>query len=287
MLSNGENMKFKYKKKSGALSAILLVIFAVLLAYSGTMLLKDFTQARAEKKEFEELADIIELEPDDTDTEKEPSDDTPTDVTEPDDNTPDGDTDEKPSAPKRKPLTRDIPKLVSMNPDCVGWVFVDGTPINYPVVHTPDEPEKYLRKSFYGKKSTGGVPFIDFRCTLDSSNIIIYGHGMRNGTMFGKLKYFVKKSFWEKHDIIEFETLDGCAKYKVFAVLEVKNDDTWYNKILLQTESSYNDAIEYAKSNSSYDTGYTPVFGQRLISLSTCYGETKADRLIVIGAEIE
>lgn len=77
-----------------------------------------------------------------------------------------------------------ISELTSMNSDCFGWISIKGTNINYPVMHTPDNPQMYLNRNFYCEYSFSGVPFLDGRCSADSTNLIIYGHHMNNGTMF-------------------------------------------------------------------------------------------------------
>ena len=80
-----------------------------------------------------------------------------------------------------------ISELISMNSECFGWISIAGTNINYPVMHTPSNPQKYLNKNFYGEYSYSGTPFLDSRCSADSTNLIIYGHHMNNGTMFADL----------------------------------------------------------------------------------------------------
>lgn len=83
---------------------------------------------------------------------------------------------------------RNLSLLFEQNADCIGWICIPGTAVDYPLMHTPEDSEKYLRKDFYGAYSINGVPFLDGRCSLESANLIIYGHNMKNGTMFGSLK---------------------------------------------------------------------------------------------------
>lgn len=78
----------------------------------------------------------------------------------------------------------DFDALNQLNSDCIGWVRIPDTGIDYPVMHTPDEPEKYLNKNYDGYFSYSGVPFLDARCTTYNTNMIIYGHNMSTGTMF-------------------------------------------------------------------------------------------------------
>lgn len=154
---------------------------------------------------------------------------------------------------------RNIQALVAENADCIGWLSIDGTNISYPVMHTPSDPQKYLRRNFYGKYSQSGVPFLDGRCNLQSSNLIIYGHNMRNGTMFSNLKKYVNRDFLNAHRTVKFETADGVQTFTVTEVLKTNTSDTWYDRI---------DAED----------------GRHLI-LSTCYGSGKDGRLLIIAAE--
>lgn len=154
---------------------------------------------------------------------------------------------------------RNIPKLIAANTDCIGWLSIDGTNISYPVMHTPEEPQKYLRRNFYGKYSQSGVPFLDGRCDLQSSNLIIYGHNMRNGTMFSDLKRYVDRDFLNAHRTVKFETADGVQTFIVTEVLKTNTSDAWYDRTTCED-------------------------GRQLI-LSTCYGSGKDGRLLIIAAE--
>ena len=168
------------------------------------------------------------------------------------------------------------------NPDMVGWIKIDGTNINYPVMHTPSNPQKYLNKNFYGEYSFSGTPFLDARCSADSTNLIIYGHHMNNGTMFADLCNYTDYSYFAEHPTVVLETKDGVFAYSVFSVMKVKSDDDWYRFTTVGTEKSYNSRIEYAKEKSIYDTGITPVYGQQILTLSTCYGDNQNDRILVL-----
>ena len=116
---------------------------------------------------------------------------------------------------KQSAAERNIQALIAENADCIGWLSIDGTNISYPVMHTPPDPQKYLRRSFYGKNSQSGVPFLDGRCDLQNTNLIIYGHNMKNGTMFSDLKKYVNIEFLNTHRTVKFETVDGSRYYTV------------------------------------------------------------------------
>ena len=175
-----------------------------------------------------------------------------------------------------------ISELISMNSECFGWISISGTNINYPVMHTPSNPQKYLNKNFYGEYSYSGTPFLDSRCSADSTNLIIYGHHMNNGTMFADLCNYTDYSYFSEHPTVVLETKDGAFAYSVFSVMKVKSDDDWYRFTTVGTEKSYNSRIEYAKEKSIYDTGITPVYGQQILTLSTCYGYNQDDRILVL-----
>ena len=154
---------------------------------------------------------------------------------------------------------RNIQALIAENADCIGWLSIDGTNISYPIMHTPSDPQKYLRRNFYGRYSQSGVPFLDGRCNLQSTNLIIYGHNMKNGTMFSDLKKYVDRDFLNAHRTVKFEMVDGIRYYTVAEVLKTNTSDAWYNRI-------------------------TAEGGRRLV-LSTCYGSGKDGRLLIIAAE--
>ena len=154
---------------------------------------------------------------------------------------------------------RNIPKLIAANTDCIGWLSIDGTNISYPVMHTPSDPQKYLRRNFYGKYSQSGVPFLDGRCDLQSSNLIIYGHNMKNGTMFSDLKKYLNTDFLNSHRAVRLETADGVFLFTVTEVRRTNISDAWYDRIAVED-------------------------GRHLI-LSTCHGSGKDGRLLIIAAE--
>lgn len=178
-----------------------------------------------------------------------------------------------------------VSDLLSMNPDCFGWLSIAGTNISYPVMHTPNNPQKYLHKNFYGEYSQSGVPFLDSRCNPESTNLIVYGHNMNNGTIFADLCNYTDYSYFTQHPTVVFETKNGILAYTVFAVMKVKADDDWYRFITADTKRDYDSKINYAKTHSLYDTRITPVYNKQLLTLSTCYGGNSDNRILVLALE--
>lgn len=169
-------------------------------------------------------------------------------------------TESEQAEPTEEPTAeRNISALIAANTDCIGWISIDGTNISYPVMHTPNDPQKYLRRSFHGQYSQSGVPFLDWRCSTDGGNRIIYGHNMKNGTMFSDLKKYLNTDFLNVHRTVKFETADGVQTFTVTEVLKTNTADSWYNRITCED-------------------------GHHLI-LSTYYGSGKDGRLLIIAAE--
>lgn len=125
-------------------------------------------------------------------------------------------------------------RLKEQNPDFVGWIRIPGTPVDYPVMWTPDEPEKYLRTDFNGNYSLSGLPFVSADCNVSPmpdekaySNTLIYGHHMQDGSMFAVLTQYEKQDFYGKHKTIEFDRIydDGSYeeyKYEVFSAIKTE-----------------------------------------------------------------
>ena len=218
----------------------------------------------------------------------------PTDTTGQTDPTTDPTT-EPTTEPTESLMLKELARLYEENNDLFGWVRIDGTLIDYPVMFAPYDTEKYIHKNFYGDNSFAGLPFLtDFSSTeFESTNLIIYGHHMTNGTMFQNLMNYQQKSYWETHPTIYFATLDEERTYEIFAVLKdrvyysYEEHFKFYNFIDPADEEEFNEGIEYFKENSLYDTGITPEYGDRLITLVTCAYHHQYGRFVVIGRLVD
>lgn len=187
-------------------------------------------------------------------------------------------------------------ELYQENQDLIGWIKIDGTPIDYPVMQTFNDPTFYIHRDWYKNKSQTGLPLIDARCTLESENIIIYSHNMKNGTMFGSLKRYNEKSFYEEHQIIKFDTIYEEAEYQIIAVLlaQVFYDEkpkegefVYYDYIELDSKEQFTKYINQVKDRSLYDTGVTAEYGDSLITLCTCNYHVKDGRFLVVAKKIQ
>ena len=195
--------------------------------------------------------------------------------------------------PTQPEILSKLAELHAENPDTAGWLSIDGTVLDYPVMYTPEEPERYLRRDFYGEDFRGGVPFLEDACSLDpeSDNLIIYGHNMKDGTMFRTLMSYTEEDFWKEHPQVEYATLTEARTYDILAVfydrVYYKYEDVFkfYQFIDAKDAEDYDRAIAYYKENALYDTGITAEYGDRLLTLVTCsYHETNG-RFVLVARE--
>ncbi len=185
--------------------------------------------------------------------------------------------------------------LVQLNSDCVGWLQIPDTQINYPVMFTPGDYDKYLRKDFEGNYLTRGLPFMAEGTQLNiSQNYLIYGHNMHDGTAFRDLTKYLDNSWTKEHPYAYFNTASGEGIYEVMAVVISKvfniEDECfkYYKYSGNLNEDEYNTYVYYMKKMSSYNSGIDAVYGDQLLSLSTCYKVYDENgRLVVLFKRIQ
>ncbi len=182
-------------------------------------------------------------------------------------------------------------QLHADNADFYGWLSIDGTKIDYPVMYSPDEPGKYLYGDFNGNYSLSGTPFLDELCSPDSDNLLIYAHNMLDGSMFKGLLGYEKQNFCAEHPVIVFNTLYEQQEFEVLAAfydeIYQQTDDCFkfYQFIDAENEDDFNYAISQFKEKALYDTGVTAEYGQQLITLITCTYQTENGRFVVVARE--
>lgn len=182
--------------------------------------------------------------------------------------------------------------LFSINPDFAGWLQIPGTDIDYPVMQTPEDPDYYLSRNFYETETNQGSIFADGRCDLQrpSENILLHGHHMRDGSMFGSLVDYEDKSFWEEHKYIFFDTLTETHTYEVLAVFISSVNagaDFPYYQFVDSDDVGYDSFIRLCKRYSLYDTGVDASYGENLLTLSTCEYTADNNRFVVVAKCID
>lgn len=181
------------------------------------------------------------------------------------------------------------------NSDMAAWLVIPDTVIDYPVMWTPGDETYYLRRDFQGNSDQNGCLLLDTDSCLDplTTNLIIHGHNMRSGAMFGTLLNYEDEAFYEQHKRIILYT-EACQRnYEVIAVFRSqvfkKSDQVFkfYNFFQADTEEEFEDFYQNIKEMSQYDTGITAEFGDHFITLSTCAYHVEQGRFVVVAKEVE
>ena len=169
-----------------------------------------------------------------------------------------------------------------------------GTQINYPVMQSPQEPNFYLKHGFDKEYTDYGCPYMSESCDVNkpSDNLIVYGHHMKNGTMFSDLEKFKSKEFWEEHKTFRFDTLYVKQTYEVIAVFKTavytgsENEFKYYQFVDAAVQEQFDGYIQRAKEKAFYDTGVSAEYGDKLITLSTCEYSGQNSRLVVVAKKV-
>lgn len=172
------------------------------------------------------------------------------------------------------------------NEDYVGWLTIQDTEIDYPIVQYSDN-DYYLHHTFEGTENAAGTLFIDSNIPegTEGKHVVVYGHNMKNGSMFAGLKKFREEDFYEEHKTFRVNTKTGFYVYEIFAVSVVSPDSEVYT-LEFENDAAFMDYIARTKERSIYDTGVDVEPEDKIISLSTCVNKN-VDRLVVQAKRLE
>lgn len=189
-------------------------------------------------------------------------------------------------------ILQEYRELFLQNADMVGWISIAGTTVNYPVMQTPNEPNYYLKRNFDKAYSDLGTPYVQEDCSIsESDNLIIYGHHIKSGKMFGALEDYKSQSFYEQHKMIQFDTLTQHGGYEIIAVFKTvaysSEGFRYYDFVNAENEEAFTAYIAKCKELSLYDTGVSAEYGDRLITLSTCEYSAQNGRLVVVAKKVD
>lgn len=179
--------------------------------------------------------------------------------------------------------------LWESNHDFAGWLFIEDTKIDYPVMHTPNDPEYYLHRAFDGSDSRSGCLFADAACSIDGNSLLIYGHHMKDKSMFGSLTEYRSYDFATEHPIIHFDTLTEERDYELLAAFywdpSAEQDEDifrYYEYTDLSSPEIFEEYIRQIKAHAIYDTGVSATYGDTILTLSTCSNSNSNGRFVVV-----
>ena len=187
-------------------------------------------------------------------------------------------------------------EIYEMNTDFVGWLTIDDSKVDYPVMMTMEDEEFYLHRNFDKEYSSGGTLFVDTDCslTMPTTNIIIYGHNMKAGTMFHELLNYQDQEYYDSHQYITFDTIYGDNTYQVISAFftEIYPEDStefqYYKFIHANNAEEFNEYLRNIKMLSVVDTSSVKAqYGDTFITLSTCSYHTDDGRFVVVAKKIQ
>ena len=263
------------------LRTALLILCILIFLFSAYKLVSYYVDSQKRQSQFGELSKLVN----DIRSKENPED---------------PDTGKPALVPVKNPLTGEIipalpeyAPLYEKNCDFVGWIRLDGTVIDYPVVQKSDKKEYYLRRDFEGNKSTHGTIYVKESCDVftPSDNVTLYGHKMRDGSMFAALLGYKDPAFYQEHQTVFFDTLSEYHTYQVFAMFPL--DATTQDAVDINgftdslNELEFIQFVSRCKELSLYDTGITPEYGDHLLTLVTCDVGAKTGRFFVVAKRID
>ena len=255
-------------RKSIYISITIICLLTTII--SGVVIYRHFKEANKQKEMYESLAQIV----DDTNTSTEVN----TQLEE-----------------KEPVILPEYEELYMQNKDMVGWIRINDTNINYPVMQSIDKPNFYLKHGFDKSYTDYGCPYVAESCDVSkpSDNLIVYGHHMKNGSMFSDLEKFKKKDFWEEHKTLNFNTLYAKQTYEIIAVFktvvytESSSEFKYFQFSDAESPEHFNNYISKCKTKAIYETGVTAEYGDKLITLSTCEYSNANGRLVLVAKRID
>ena len=175
----------------------------------------------------------------------------------------------------------DLPALQAMNEDVIGWILIPDTPISYPLMYSGDN-SYYLERTWDQQYNAGGSIFLEQYNAPDLSdfNTIVYGHRMRNDSMFGSLKYYNENSYWSEHPYVYIYNEMGAFRYEIFSAYEASVTGKTY-RLELNDPEDRQSFLDACTGWSVIDTGVVPTVDDQILTLSTCTGKGYDTRWVV------
>lgn len=189
-------------------------------------------------------------------------------------------------------ILREYASVFQKNSDLIGWIQIEGTTLNYPVVHAPDRKDFYLTRDFYKESSNHGCVYAQENCEVlePSDNIVLYGHNMKDGSMFATLHKYADLKYLQEHPTIIFDTITEHHTYQILSVFRttasVGEGFPYHNFVNAASEAEFDQFVATCQELSIHDIGVDAEYGDKLITLSTCEYSQVNGRLVVVAKRI-
>ena len=257
------------------------VLFTALFLFSGIMAIRQYRDTKQSAEAFNAVADLVKPAP------------TPV-LSSVEDATGEDGTD-KPASYEPAPELTAYDKYAAVyeqNSDFIGWISIEDTKINYPVMQTPGNKDFYLKHAFDKSYSEYGVPYMQENCKLClSDNCVIYGHHMQDGSMFADLCKYESEDFYKEHKTIHFDTLAGFGEYEIVCVFKTAaysaDGFKYYHFVDAADAAEFNSFLSTCQSLALYDTGVSAEYGDKLITLSTCEYSRSNGRMVIVAKLVQ
>lgn len=273
----GRTKQTNNKKSMNVLLTVLLIVFLALGIFSAIKIWKIVAEYKQGNSAYKDLGDYIQVS-DPAEKPKPTSD--PGKETE---GAGDAETPPEPTPPPIDWPVVDFEGLLEINEDCVGWILIEDTAVNYPIVQSEDN-SYYLNRLFDGTWNIVGSIFLDYRVADDFSyrNSPIYGHRMNDGSMFADLLHYKEQEFYDLHPIGYLLTPEQNYQIEFFAgVLEPTDGSAWDYEF--DSDEEFEDWIQAAKEKSCFESDVNPEVTDKIVTLSTCTRESGYVRLVLYG----
>ena len=257
------------------------VLFTALFLFSGIMAMRQYKDTKQSAEAFNAVADLVKSAP------------TPVPSSVEEATGEDG-TDTPASYEPAQELTAydKYAAVYEQNSDFIGWISIEDTKINYPLMQTPGNKDFYLKHAFDKSYSEYGVPYMQENCKLGlSDNCVIYGHHMQDGSMFADLCKFESEDFYKEHKTIHFDTLAGFGEYEIVCVFKTAayaaDGFKYYHFVDAADAAEFNSFLSSCQSLALYDTGVSAEYGDKLITLSTCEYSRSNGRMVIVAKLVQ
>lgn len=254
--------------KTKMISIVIVIVLIGVMCFAGWNIWKIESEYQSGEDAYDAVEELVELPTKKSETDTETLEDIP------DETSPESDATAWPVV--------DFEALQEINPDIVGWIYIEDTEINYPIVQG-DDNSYYLKHLFTGEWNSAGCIFLDSRNTGDftDTNNVVYGHHMRNETMFSNLDYYKTQEFYDTHPVALLLTPEQNYKLEFFAgyVASVE-DDAWQ---LGFTAMGFKDWLFARTEQSCFNSDVIPAVTDYVVTLSTCSYEFENARFVIHG----